>query len=110
MVGSEFARQLSADHEVLALSHNDLDVSDDEAVRRVILSEHPTLIINCAVLGVDRCEADPERALRVNVAGAANLAQAAAAVDAELVHFSSNYVFDECRPAGFNIRALAQSL
>jgi len=100
MLGSEFARHLSIDHEVLALSHIDLDVSDDAEVRRIILSELPALIINCAVLSVDGCEADPELARRVNVAGAGNLAKAAAAVDAELVHFSSNYVFDGQRQPG----------
>jgi dTDP-4-dehydrorhamnose reductase len=94
LVGSEFARQLSPRHDVLSFTHSDLDITDSEAVHRVILHERPELIINCAVLGVDACELNPSLAWSVNVAGAESLAQAANAVDAEFVHLSSNYVFD----------------
>lgn len=94
LVGSEFARQLSPVHDVLSFTHSDLDITDSEAVNRVILNERPELIINCAVLGVDACELNQSLAWSVNMAGAENLAKAANAVDAEFVHLSSNYVFD----------------
>jgi dTDP-4-dehydrorhamnose reductase len=94
LVGNEFARHLSAHHEVLALHHSDLDITDRTAVNRLILDQSPELIINCAVLGVDTCELNPSLAWSVNVAGVENLAEAANAVDAEFVHLSSNYVFD----------------
>jgi len=94
LVGSEFARKLSPHHEVLCFTHSDLDITDSEAVNRVILNSRPELIINCAVLGVDACELNPSLARSVNVAGAENLAKAANAVAAEFVHLSSNYVFD----------------
>jgi dTDP-4-dehydrorhamnose reductase len=60
----------------------------------------PAVIFNCAVIGVDECEADPALAERVNVAGPAHLAAAAARVGATMVHFSSNYVFDGRRTNG----------
>ena len=94
LVGSEFARQLSTRHDVLSLRHSDLDITNREAVNQEVLNERPALIINCAVLGVDASEHNPSLAWSVNVAGAENLAQAADAVDAELLQFSSNYVFD----------------
>src|SRR6266536_2609967 len=97
LVGSEFARHLSARHDVLSLRHPDLDISDGEGVTRVIVKERPALIINCAVLGVDASECDPSLAWSVNVAGAENLAKAANAVDAEFLQLSSNYVFDGAR-------------
>lgn len=94
LVGGEFARQLASDHDIIALRHTDLDITEGEAVHRAILEQRPSLIINCAVLGVDACECDRSKAWSVNVAGAENLAKAAKEIDAELVQFSSNYVFD----------------
>src|SRR5262245_56793389 len=69
LVGSHLARHLSADHTVLALKHRDLEITDREAVRRWVLSERPSLLINCAVLNVDECERDPALAQAINVAG-----------------------------------------
>ena len=100
LVGKEFTRQFSKDHQVLPLTHNDLDITDAQAVRRVIFAEHPDLIINCAVLGVDACELEPSLAWSVNVSGAEYLAKAADAIDAEFVQVSSNYVFDGQRQRG----------
>jgi dTDP-4-dehydrorhamnose reductase len=61
---------------------------------------HPVLIINCAVVGVDASESDPSLAYSVNVVGAENLAVAASEIGADLIHFSSNYVFDGAIEAG----------
>ena len=74
LVGKEFARQFSDGHQVLALTHRDLDITDTPGVRSVVLNERPALVINCAVLGVDACELDPSLAWAVNVLGAENLA------------------------------------
>jgi dTDP-4-dehydrorhamnose reductase len=94
LVGTEFTRHLSSEHEVLPLTHDDLDVRDAQAVRRIIFDERPALIINCAVLGVDACELDPQSAWAVNAVGAGHLAKAAATIDADILQLSTNYVFD----------------
>lgn len=94
LVGKEFTRQLSDEHHVLPLTRSDLDITDAQAVRRVILDERPALVINCAVLGVEACEPEPLLAWSVNVRGAENLAKTAAAIDAEFLQISTNYVFD----------------
>jgi dTDP-4-dehydrorhamnose reductase len=94
LVGKEFTRHFSNGHEVLSLTHGDLDVTDAQAVKRTILDERPALIINCSVLGVDACELDPQSAWAVNASGAGNLAKAAAAIDADILQLSTNYVFD----------------
>jgi dTDP-4-dehydrorhamnose reductase len=93
LVGKEFARQLSHEHQVLPLIHDDLEITDARAVKRLILDERPALIINCAVLGVDACELEPSLAWAVNVSGAETLAKMAAVIDAEFVQISTNYVF-----------------
>ena len=94
LVGRHLAGRLGAAHEVLALAHADLDITDRGAVFRLIEAERPDLVINCAVLGVDECERDERAARALNVEGPRALAEAAAAVGACVLHFSTNYVFD----------------
>jgi len=93
LVGSELAGAYAGD-EVFALRHRDLDITDPAAVEETVQRIHPDLILNCAVIGVDDCEADHALAERVNVSGPAHLAAAAERIGAAIVHFSTNYVFD----------------
>lgn len=86
LVATALARALGG--EVRELRHADLDVSDREAVLQALAGFD--VVFHCAVVGVDAAEDDPERARRVNIDGAANVAAAAPVV----VHFSTNYVFD----------------
>ena len=89
LVGSHLAARFP---DAIALTHRDLDITDADAVRGL----NADRIFNCAVIGVDDCEADPELAERINVLGPANLASVAA----HIVHFSTNYVFDGGRTSG----------
>ncbi len=93
LVGGLLAVRLRGAHEVLALRRADLDITDGEAVSRYFESESVELIVNCAVLGVDVCERDERAARASNVEGPRALAESAARAGAEIVHFSSNYVF-----------------
>jgi dTDP-4-dehydrorhamnose reductase len=99
-IGKELARFFSAHHHVLPLTHQALDITDNQAVRRLIADVRPHLIINCVVLGVDECEANPSLAYSVNAAGPRYLAEAAAECGAEIMHLSTNYVFDGNLEAG----------
>lgn len=94
LVGSHLARRMAREHEVLALTHGDLDITDGAAVRRCVADAKPALIINCAVLQVDESEQEPARAQAVNVDGPGFVAEAANEVGAEIVHFSTQYAFD----------------
>ncbi len=93
LVGSHLARRLAGEHEVLALAHSDLDITEHAAVHRLVTAAQPTLIVNCAVIQVDESEQYPAKAQAVNVDGAASLAEAANEVGAEIVHFSTQYAF-----------------
>ncbi|MBA3440936.1 MAG: dTDP-4-dehydrorhamnose reductase [Pyrinomonadaceae bacterium] len=97
LVGTHLAHHLAAKHQVLPLTHADLDITERGSVRRLILNERPALIINCAVVSVDECERNPALAQAVNVAGPQALAETAAELEAEFLHFSTNYVFDGVR-------------
>ena len=94
LVGSHMSHALARDHDVLALKRSDLDISDRDAVHRYLSAVKPSLIVNCAVMQVDECEQNPSKAQAVNVAGARFLAAAASRLDAEIIHFSSQYAFD----------------
>ena len=93
LIGGTLARRMTLTDETFPMFHRDLDITDEPRVREIVLSIKPGMIINCAVTGVDECERDPELARRMNVLGPRVLAQAASSVGAEIVHFSSNYVF-----------------
>jgi dTDP-4-dehydrorhamnose reductase len=80
---------------MVALGRAELDVTDARAVARAVAEARPDVVVNCAAYArVDQAEAEPAEALRVNRDGARNLARAAAAAGARIVHFSTDYVFD----------------
>ena len=93
LIGSHLVTRLSGDHEVLPLKHGDLDISDRHAVKLVVMSVRPSLVINCAVMQVDESEQNPARAHAVNADGPGYLAHAATSVGAEIVQFSTQYAF-----------------
>jgi len=96
MLGQDVVRAARAEnHEVVALTRADADVTDAAAVRERITAEHPDAVINCAAwTDVDGAESDPEGAAAVNAAGAGNVAAAAAEVGARVLFVSTDYVFD----------------
>ena len=82
-----------ADRDVTALSRADLDITDFSAVTAAVAG-HDVIINASAYTAVDGAETDEERATAVNGTGAGNLAQAAAAIHATMVQYSTDYVFD----------------
>jgi dTDP-4-dehydrorhamnose reductase len=99
LVGSALA-DTYRNHDVFALRHDDLDITDARAVHDVVRRLTPEIMFNCAVIGVDECETNPLLAEQVNVDGPMHLATAAEVAGAAIVHFSTNYVFDGDRTDG----------
>nr|NNM89680.1 dTDP-4-dehydrorhamnose reductase [Bacilli bacterium] len=93
MLGTDLVQQLSA-HTLIALTQDDLDITDHLATMTMVKEHRPEVIINAAAFtNVDLCEDAIDEAYRVNALGPRNLAIAASAVDASLVHISTDYVF-----------------
>lgn len=81
--------------EVIGAGSGELDISDNAAVRSFVTRARPEIIINAAAYtAVDRAESEPERAAAVNDTGVANLVAAATVVGAQVVHVSTDFVFD----------------
>jgi len=94
LIGGHAAQRLAREHEVVALRHADLDITDRESVSRCVWDTKPALIINGAVIQVDESEQNLAKAHAVNVEGPRFLAEAATRVGAEFIHFSTQYAFD----------------
>lgn len=102
-LGSDIVQAFTAaGHEVALLTISRLDISDDNQVQRVLADAGADIVVNTAAMHqVEKCEADPARAFAVNALGARNLARAANAGGARLVHISTDYVFDGAKAAPY---------
>jgi dTDP-4-dehydrorhamnose reductase len=84
-----------ADRSPVGLTHENLEIVNLDSVSSVLGAIKPSLVINTAAFHkVDDCEKNPGRAFEVNALGAANLAKAAETQGFNLVHVSTDYVFD----------------
>jgi dTDP-4-dehydrorhamnose reductase len=93
-LGTDFQKVLAAD-EVAGVDLEEIDVRIPEQVSELVQSQKPALVINCTAYNrVDEAEDHPEAAFAVNTHAVRHIAVACRAVDAPLVHFSSDYVFD----------------
>jgi len=82
-------------YEVVAFSREELDVADFGAVRLALEEYSPDVVVNAAAYtNVDGCETEAGLAYRVNALGPRNLAQLCHARGCDLLHVSTNYVFD----------------
>lgn len=84
----------AAGHEVYALDHRALDVTDQPRVKEVLCDLRPQLVINCAAFtDVPGAEKDPAQCAAVNIQGAENVARCCARLPAALLYVSTDYVF-----------------
>lgn len=94
-VGWELRRTLSSLGQVTAVDSRAMNLTDPDAIRRVLAEVKPRIIVNpAAYTAVDKAEAEPELARKVNAEAPGILAEEAAKSGALLVHYSTDYVFD----------------
>jgi dTDP-4-dehydrorhamnose reductase len=102
-LASDLVALLEGDADVLAPTRAELDVTDDAAVDAAFEAHRPTLVLNCAAFhNVEVCEREEDRAFAVNARAVKRLAARCAEADAQLVHLSTNYVFDGTEPAPYD--------
>ena len=95
-LGYDICRQLHSDGiEHHGVDIKDFDLTDRRAVQEAISSYRPTHVVHCgAYTAVDQAEIDQDICYRVNGEGTANVAMACREIDAEMMYFSTDYVFD----------------
>lgn len=82
-------------YKVSGFDRNSVDVSDAARVEQTLAQADPALVLNAAAYNqVDVAEKEPEPAFIANGLAVRNLAMACRQLDARLVHFSTDYVFD----------------
>lgn len=92
----------NAGHQVVACTRADLDITDADAVAERFEQASPAVVINCAAwTDVDGAEENEEAATVINATGAETVAAEAARVGAEIVHISTDYVFDGTKRAPY---------
>jgi dTDP-4-dehydrorhamnose reductase len=95
-LGVELMRELRArKYEVTGFERMNLDITDPVRVEEVLSAIDPGVVFNAAAYNqVDVAEKEPAAAYSANALGVRNLALACRQMDARLVHFSTDYVFD----------------
>lgn len=94
-VGWELRRTLASLGEVVALDSRTMNLADGDAVRQQVRAVAPAVIVNpAAYTAVDKAEHEPELAHAVNAVAPGILAEEARTLDALLVHYSTDYVFN----------------
>jgi len=94
-VGTELQRSFADAGEVIACDRKAADLSRSEELRTIIAQLRPAVILNAAAYtAVDRAESEAELAMTINGHAPRVLAKEAAKLDALLVHYSTDYVFD----------------
>jgi dTDP-4-dehydrorhamnose reductase len=101
MLGTDLM-QVLAPRNPLGLDLPEMDITDSRRCLRRIEELNPAVIVNAAAMtDVDYCESHEKEALKVNGEGAGNLAAAAQATGARMVHFSTDYIFDGACKGGY---------
>ena len=94
-VGWELRRSLVTLGEVVACTRQQLNLEDADDIRRVISNVNPDLIVNAAAYtAVDQAEQEPALAMAINSTAPAIIADEARRLDAAVVHYSTDFVFD----------------
>lgn len=101
-IGWELQRSLSPLGVVVALGRDQANFEDPESLRRIIQEIQPTIIVNAvAYTAVDKAESEPDKVDLINVVSVQVLAEEAKKLDAWLVHYSTDYVFDGHKKAAY---------
>lgn len=94
-VGFELQRALAPLGEIVAVGHADCDLAQPDAIRRMVAEVRPQIIVNpAAYTAVDKAEAELRLAQAINGDAPGMLGEAARKLDALVVHYSTDYVFD----------------
>ncbi len=94
-MGCALKEVFSSEYSVICVSSRDFDALDPIQVEGMISTADPDIVINAvAMLGIDPCETEPEKAMQINALYPKILAELSRSRRYLLIHFSSDAVFD----------------
>ena len=95
-LGVELCAELARrKYDVRAFQRTDLDICDIQAVERAIAHSAPFAVFNAAAYNlVDKAESEPLAVMETNALAVRNIALACRRSGAQLIHYSTDYVFD----------------
>jgi dTDP-4-dehydrorhamnose reductase len=107
----ELEQQAPQDYEVISVGINELDITNESLVSDFIANTKPDLVINAAAYtAVDKAEEDVETAYAVNELGTQYLANACKAINARVLHVSTDFVFDGTNTTPYQTDATANPI
>jgi dTDP-4-dehydrorhamnose reductase len=90
----ELSQLSSAEHEVICLGRNDIDIDDVTSIATLLKQHNAAGVINAsAYTAVDKAESDVDNAYALNAKAVGNLAQACKTLSVPFVHISTDFVF-----------------
>lgn len=104
LLGKEILRQLQKNKiPHLTSSHSEADITCYESLQRFAENEEISHIINCAAYTfVDRAEGEYPLSHLINAIGAENVGRIACELNARILHFSTDYVFNGKKNEPYN--------
>ena len=97
MLGTELSLLFERNNMVFTGTDIEIDITDPAALKDFTSGRSIKYIVNCsAYTAVDKAEDERERCRLLNTVGPANIAAVARAINAKLIHISTDYVFNGC--------------
>jgi len=94
-VGWELRHKLACLGEIVSVEYPEVDFTKPETLRAAVREHQPTVIVNAAAYtAVDKAETEQDLAMAINGTAPGVLAEEARALNALLVHYSTDYVFN----------------
>jgi len=102
-VGWELQRSLAPLGELVSMGRREANLEDLDGLRDSVRRHRPDVIVNAAAhTAVDKAESEPEKAHRINAEAVGALAEEASQLNAWLLHYSTDYVFDGEKTAPYS--------
>ncbi len=94
-VGQELQQTLVPVGRIIAVNRQQLDLTQPQQISNAIATIQPDIIVNAAAYtAVDKAETEEELAMAINATAPQVIAEAAAKIQATVVHISTDYVFN----------------
>lgn len=94
-VGSRFVARWQGEYTLLTPSHTELPIDNADAALHYVSTAKPDVVLHLAAISNTwHCEQHPDESRAINVLGAVNMAQAAKAVGAKFIFFSSDQIYN----------------